>query len=91
MKQAIEITTDDINTGLPKSCNDCPLGLAIQRAFDIPNNCLDVQEEHAEVFLPKIKKYKVFSLPEEVREFMKIFDTGDRDVKPISFEVELTA
>lgn len=82
----IEVTQEDINNGRRKSCNACPVALAVKRATQAREVSIHEQVGYfaASSFVTHMD---VFDLPSEAIEFIDNFDYGN-SVRPFAFEVE---
>lgn len=82
----LEITQADIDLGLQKYGRSCPIARSALRAF---------KGIHVRVGLTILRVWKdgdeksaQYPLPDEAKDFIKIFDTlGKNYVKPFSFEI----
>jgi hypothetical protein len=77
----INVTQDDINNGIQETCGNCPVALALKRAFSTKFVFVDIHEIHVccEVYLPS----------SETEQFIRLFDIlGPAAVKPFSFFLE---
>ena len=78
----IDVTAEDIELGIPRSSNACPIARAAKRVLKGP---LGVGVDDIAVFGPKGGYYL---LPDKAQRFLKKFDRKE-PVKPISFDAEL--
>ena len=78
----IDVTAEDIELGIPRSSNACPIARAAKRVLKGP---LGVGVDDICVFSPKEKFY---ILPPHVIAWRRRFD-AKLPVKPISFDTEL--
>ena len=80
MKLNINVTQNDINKGVKKSCTSCPIARAIKRlkvvdtVYVYPFTAY-INEQHR-------------GLPVEAWQFIQDFD-GGREVKPFKFTLEI--
>ena len=81
MKKKITVTQGDIERGIPCRSGECPVSVAMQRAF---KSYCKVGTDYALVF----DRNKEVKHSAQVRNFIRRFDAGKK-VKPFSFEVEL--
>lgn len=81
----IEVTEEDIESGVRDDCERCPVAKAVWRAFK--PDFVSVDQEYIRV---DEKRWKT---PEAVIEFINLFDSADpRDeesYKPLPFSFEL--
>ena len=93
----IHIIQEDIDRGIQRSCEVCPISLAAFRAFSkiFPEERLDVTSEPGvltvEVLNPDLNTVSnrgVYKMPDDMVTWMEDFDDG-KDVKPTTFEVRL--
>ena len=79
----VEVTQEDINRGMPKVCDRCPIALAMRRA-----GCAFVYVEPHRVDWRRrgILSGKYSSLPSEATRFIMAFDNAE-PVQPFTFEV----
>ena len=78
----IDVTAEDIERGVPRSSDACPIARAAKRVLKGP---LGVGVDDIAVFGPKERYYL---LPDKAQRFLKKFD-AKQPVKPISFDAEL--
>jgi hypothetical protein len=95
----IEVTEHDIKKGKPKSKCDCPIGLAVQRVFQIDPDADDDDEIEVDwmvggddLALLRVVKDKDdrslhWLLPPEAAAFIKRFD-NKKKVEAFSFELK---
>lgn len=80
----IEVTEADIQVGQRKNCFDCPIALAVRRAYpEITNPEFNISVGVRHGFVGNAR----FWMPTEAAEFIKKFDAGET-VEPFSFQVE---
>lgn len=80
----IEVTQEDIDTGIPGSACGCPVALAFRR---LGFHFADVAARSCFLAVG-LTDGRVYSLPSIAADFISNFDTG-REVKPLSFELEV--
>jgi len=90
----IDITQEDINNGIPRNHECCPVALAIKRCFKTDLVLVNGRRAMFTKFKPMsltggaIEAYQYeMPLPENVQFFISMFDKGV-GVGPISFEAE---
>jgi hypothetical protein len=86
MLTQIDVTQEDIDNGIERSCGFCPVALAVRRATD-KNASVDEEDMQVWEFVDGLRRYEVATTPTEVTIFIKRFDRG-MDVQPLSFTVE---
>lgn len=89
MNVVIEVTQKDIDAGVKKDCNKCPIALAMLRAFPeaakvcVDGDCLTVFVNDREMLEA--------TTTEEAYSFIERFDSGDLPevkVEPFTFTAE---
>jgi hypothetical protein len=79
----IKVTQEDIDKGVIKACEACPISLALHRAF--PKSAfVSVLEDH--VYFIVDGRDIGLTLPSLVTEFIKAFDKSEK-VEPFSFTI----
>jgi hypothetical protein len=82
----IEVTQEDIDSGLKKNGYSCPIARAIKRT--IPASDPFVEDQHLDLIQPGGRKR--VQLPAEAIAFIKNFDAIDRNKpEPFSFELDI--
>ena len=84
----VTVNQDDIDTGVPKDCLDCPIHKAVSR-ITLPNTKISV---HGNTILLTIRKKgtQQITLPDIAVIFIENFDEhGPTAVKPISFKLDI--
>ena len=79
----IDVTADIINQGTPQDACDCPVALAVIRAFEQRGHevmTVGVTPRDVDVWVDE--EYACYKLPEDVRQFITDFDK-EEDVVPI--------
>ncbi len=76
----IFVTEEHIKTGIPTSCGECPVALAI---VDATGKSCQVGTTH--VAFDGVSG--AYSLPQEAVDFIRTFDEAIYPVKPFSFEL----
>lgn len=79
----VDVTQEDIDRGKRNSCCFCPVARAIRRAMT-----LDVGEVSVDGRFVIIRCRGVYSLPQAVQDFVKLFDNFETCVEPFSFELD---
>lgn len=83
----IEVTQEDINKGIPRQCALCPVALATKRAS---GRELQVTKNKILMFSNiSGEKAQWIQLPEKVVDFIQVYDTTRKKLKPFSFELEI--
>ncbi len=72
----VTVKHEDITNGIPRSCNDCPIALALRRLF--PEAAVHVAYHRIAIDDGRTVT------PDIVRKFVKDFDRG-RPVEPFEF------
>jgi hypothetical protein len=96
----VDVTEDDIISGVQNHCYLCPVAIAIRRALGLPYispDLLAVQEVNQIYFGPVIVNFftwllyqrYVYELPRVVRHWIEDFDDGTAPVLPFSFVTSL--
>lgn len=101
MKLLVNLTEEHIKNARKQTKCDCPLALAIRQAYReatkdhsqphlIPVDFTSVDMEGGRIF-PSLgaSRHLAFTLPEEARKSVSLFDAGKK-IKPIQFEIEAT-
>jgi hypothetical protein len=84
----IEVTTDDIVNGKREKCRECPIALAFNRCM--PEYQASVGVDTGSFFNHEDRLViSLAFLPEVARDFVLNFDM-QKDVKPFSFEIDLS-
>lgn len=88
MLYQFEVTQEDIDHGIRYSCCGCPVAMAIgyklNKLIYVDGYVLSLPSYNTS----KIFEYKLFELPQIVKDFIRAFD--DRlKVQPFTFEMEL--
>ena len=78
----IDVLHSDIEYGIKRNCEDCPIARAINRALNNPSRTVEVT--HMTVYIGT----ETFRLPTVATEFIRTFD-DEREVRPFSFEMEI--
>lgn len=81
----IDVTEQDIQNGIKKDCNKCPIALATVRVLPPNYTHIVVECDKIEASNRGVNCY--FNLPHKARDFIERFDT-DNIVSPISFEIK---
>jgi hypothetical protein len=84
MKKIVNVTQKDVNLGVPKSCVNCPISLAIKRLFKSAG--CQVYSEKVLIFTNG--RVDTFILPREAQEFIIEFDQF-KLVKPFRFTLSV--
>lgn len=81
----INVTKKHIKDGTVKSCNSCPVALAIKEQF--PKMGVLVTRHQISIFKIASTDYqiKLFKSPRSVQRFISSFDKGNSKLKPFSF------
>lgn len=74
----IQVTQEDIDKGIQLDCTDCPIAVAIRRITSLPG--IEVDDSHIEI------DHKEYHTPDEVIEFICVFDAG-LTVQPFEFDL----
>jgi hypothetical protein len=82
---AINVTQNDINKGVKKSCNLCPIARAIKRILKKKHG-VNVYPHYAEIIINGTEKRIKFSAAP--RDFIRNFDQ-ENVVKPFEFEIAM--
>lgn len=97
MSVEVRVTHEEIESGRPLDCYECPVARAINRALGNPFRAR-VTLTTIEVIRfgefgkrePAMTRYLSFPTPPAVKEFMGTFDIGGADaVKPFEFPMEI--
>lgn len=85
----IEVTQSDIENSVPCDGHRCPVACAIRRALPRGWN---VYLSHSWGGIRRCSggELTLFALPEDVRDFTYLFDHHCPDVKPFSFDLQLS-
>lgn len=82
----VEVTQDDIENGVARDCNRCPIALALRRQF--PNCPNIVDNERVAILFPTEELY--YNLPSEAKVFISYFDSVlDAAIRPIKFKMTM--
>jgi len=82
MKIRVEITREDIKTGIRKDPCNCPIAKAFKHSTDF----IWVEVKPATITFDTGQGYRFMLLPRKVQKFIEKFDKGMK-VKPFTFEV----
>jgi hypothetical protein len=77
----IYVTKKDIELGVPRSIEECPISLAIKRRF---KGSVAVSTYSHVAYVHNNMKYRRFTLPNKATIFVNAFD-GGKSVKPFRF------
>lgn len=77
-----EVIQEDIDRGVPKSCTDCPVALAMQRTH--ASHSVSVSYRYAQISNPKQNHFQATELPGDVKQWIRDFDQN-KAVKPFTF------
>lgn len=83
MEINVTVTQEDIDNGAMKSCNNCPVALALKRTLQT-----DVEVRDKIYILDDTEKLKKIKVPLEVSLFIENFDEG-YEVKPLTFTLDV--
>lgn len=91
-KLVVNVTAEDIASGVPNDCSDCPIARAIQRA--LPEYHVDVTRSKIELARPtgdgEVWSRGYYELPDVARKFVLAFDTDHQaSYPPFSFTATL--
>lgn len=78
----IKVTKRNIQDGVPKSYEYCPIALALRDIF----GTVSVNPDKIRIIRPETGRKKFLPLPQEARNFIRLFDDGGT-VKPFEFEI----
>lgn len=86
----IEVTQEDIDQGMVRSCRECPVARAIKKKVGM-KTCLGVTPSWVSFYdiYDKTDKTFLVQLPEKATEFINKFD-GNEIVEPFEFELNIT-
>lgn len=82
----IDVTAEDIANGVPRSCDSCPVALAISRVAG--KGVINVGTTSFRFYTDHYPLTIGGSFPEKVSKFILRFD-GHKKVQPFSFELEM--
>ena len=86
----VEVTQDDIASGVTFDCSKCPIARAGTRALRIAGACVEFDAAYMGITLRAthdLRKHTI-STPPRVSRWMRDFDLG-KDVKPFAFMLEI--
>lgn len=82
----VEVTQDDIENGVARDCNRCPIALALRRQFP---HCLNVVDNETVSILFPYEEL-IYQLPNEAQVFIERFDYSlDPIIQPIKFKMSI--
>lgn len=76
----IEVTQDDIDSGIARQCRDCPIALAVERAANVPRRSVVASQYEIKI------GGQYFKVPKSALDFINAFD-AEMSVKPFTFEL----
>ncbi len=86
MKYTINVTQEDINSGIRQQCLHCPVAIAAKRIF--PNKCISVVPAHIRVGKNEFDNGILYKLPDDVAQWITDFDWKHNfNPEPFSFEI----
>jgi len=93
MTFTIDVTDEDIRNGKKTDCYNCPIALAIKRAFDGSGYTLSAVSSYQIGFYISKGLFNNAPLEPRVTNFIRGFDTdgfmGNKISQPFSFELEV--
>lgn len=83
--KTIQVTQEDINTGMQDVCQHCPIALAIKRALKA--ELVSVYNFSIHVFISNSEMSYKYRVTDAIYSFIERFDEGVK-VEPFSFNLE---
>jgi hypothetical protein len=86
----IHVEQEDIDAGIPRDCQECPVAIAIARQIPPPFKLISAGNPYIALLLAS-GVYHNIRTPLEVRRFMSDVDDdwGSNEPKPFSFDLPL--